>query len=304
MSQRAFDRRIARLAAANLGVFSRAMAVRLGASEGAIQRRVGSGRWISLYRGVYVLAGTPPSWQRSVLAACLACGRSATASHVSAGALWPMPGVEPGAIEISVPRGRHPRHEGIVIHTTRLTRADVAKLGPIPVTTPARTLIDLAARLPRDGLEEALDDALRRELVTVATMQRRIAAAGGRRGIDVLRALVAARDPDAAPPQSPLETRVLRLIRRSGLPEPIRQYEVTDGRRRAVVDFAWPDQRVAVEVDGYRYHSGRRRWENDRARQNMLTLLGWRVIHVTARDLKRPDEVATRIAAALALAGR
>ena len=300
MSTEQLDKRIARLAAANHGVFSRTLAIRAGATPGMIRARLGSGRWVSMQRGVYRVAGAPASWEQQVLAACLACGPTAVASHTSAGTLWGFPGITSDALEVSVPLGRRPRPAGVVVHQTQLGRADVARVGAIPITRPARTLIDLAACVHMNTLEEVLDDALRRKLVTVASMTRRIRQAGRRQGLHVLHALVAARDPDEAPPQSPLETRVLRVIRRGGLPRPVRQFMVTDGRRRAFLDVAWPELRLAVEVDGYRHHSGRARWEGDRARQNMLTLLGWRIIHVTAADLERPFDVVERIAAALA----
>lgn len=172
---------------------------------------------------------------------------------------------------------------------------DVTALDAIPVTTPARTLLDIAGEASRDVVEEALDDALRRKIVSVPRLRWRLleTARSGRPGIALLRALVDARAPESSVPQSVFETRVLRAIQQAGLPIPVRQHEIRSlGRLVAVVDFAFLDPRLAIEADGYRWHSGRARWEHERARLNELTLLGWRVIHVTWADLtRRPEAV-------------
>lgn len=78
------------------------------------------------------------------------------------------------------------------------------------------------------------------------------------------------------------ETLLLRLIQRSGLPRPAIQYEIRDrSRLLAVADFAYPDRKLAIEADGYPWHSSRARWEHDLSRRNRLTALGWSVVHVT-----------------------
>lgn len=301
MSHRTLDRLLAAEAAASFGILTHATAARFGASDDLIHDRIRAGRWQRLYRGVYVLAGVPPSREQAILAACFACGDGAAASHETAGALWALPGVRSCTIDVSVPRGRRPRPVGVRVHQVRWERGDTGRLGPIPITTPARTLIDLSSCLSPTSLEEALDDALTRRLTNLPSLRRRMESAGSRRGIEALRSLVAARDPLTPPPQSPLETRMDRLLRQSRFPSYQRQYPVNEGRRRALLDFAWPSKLVAVEVDGYRYHAGRQAWENDRARQNMLGARGWLVIHVTARDLERPAEVVERVRAALGL---
>jgi very-short-patch-repair endonuclease len=178
-----------------------------------------------------------------------------------------------------------------------LPSIDITIVDGIPVTTPARTLIDLAAKESPRIVEEALDDALRRGLVSRVRLRWRIDELGrrGRPGIDVIRSLVAARTPGTSVPQSVFETRLLRLLREAGLPAPALQHEVkTAGRLLAVVDFAFPDLRLAVEADGYRWHSGRASWEHDRARRNALTSAGWKVVHVTWNDLnhRAPETVA------------
>jgi len=149
--------------------------------------------------------------------------------------------------------------------------------------------------VPRDAVEEALDDAIRRGLLSVARLRWRLddLARKGRPGIAVMRSILDTRDGQSAVPMSVLETRFLRLLLEAKIPPPVLQHTIReDGRVVAVVDFAWPEQRVAIEADGFRWHSAKARFEHDRARRNRLTLLGWRIIHVTWDDLMRqPDDM-------------
>jgi len=174
----------------------------------------------------------------------------------------------------------------------------------IPVTTPARTLLDIACVAPMDVVEEALDDALRRRLVTIARLRWRLAEAGGpgRPGTATIRALLEARLSSEAVPDSVFERRFFRALKDAGLPLPVAQFPVQiNGRTIAVADFAYPDHRLIIETDGYRYHSSRLSWERDRTRNNGLAVLGWRVVHVTWNELTRhPDRVTRAIREALA----
>ena len=164
---------------------------------------------------------------------------------------------------------------------------DIVVVDGIRVTSPARTLIDVAPCVGVDVLEEALDDALRRELVSLRFLRRRAEQLGARK---VLKDLVGARD--GRVPESSLETRLLRALRAAGLPKPAVQHRI--GRYR--VDFAYVDARLAIECDGYRYHSGRRAFDDDRARQNALTATGWRVLRVTWPQLRDgPEDVLAAI---------
>jgi very-short-patch-repair endonuclease len=247
------------------------------------------------------LAGTQASWRQALLAACLFAGGGCRVSHRAGAALWRLAGVDEGVLEISVPRGRRVRQPNLAVHeVVRLPAVDVTSVDAIPVTTPTRTLLDLAAVVSADVVEEALDDALRRGVTTVGRLRWRAAELGRRPGIGAVRAILEARTNKSAVPQSVLETRLLRLIKRARLPAPTCQHKIKDrGRLVAVVDFAYPEAQLAIEADGYRWHSGRARWQHDLARRNQLTARGWRVIHVTPRDLEqRPDVVARTIAEA------
>jgi very-short-patch-repair endonuclease len=297
------DRGVAALARRQFGVFSRAQALGCGATPNMIQSRLNAGRWQRILHGVYVVAGAPSSWRRSLIAACLAAGDGAAASHRSAAALWQLRGFEPGVVEITVNRARRLRRPGIVEHAAlMLPTIDVARVDAIPVTTPTRTILDLAAIAPRDAVEEALDDALRRKLTTPRRLTSRIGELGRRPGAALARDLVRARSSTTEVPQSVFETRLLRALRAAGLPTPTPQHEIRrSGRLIAVVDFAWPSMKLAVEADGYAWHSGRITWEKDSARRNAVTCAGWRVVHVTWNDLHH-HETATlaRIRDALA----
>lgn len=115
--------------------------------------------------------------------------------------------------------------------------------------------------------------------------------------MQLMRKLLDLREGKGVVPQSALETKMLRILRGAGLPLPILQYPIKDGSRTvAVVDFAYPSRRLALETDGYRWHSGLARWQNDRTRRNQLTALDWRIVHVTWADLlEQPADVANVI---------
>jgi len=301
-SRESIDIRIARLASLRHGVFSREEALRLGATRNVIQRRVANRRWEPVFPGVYRLFGAPPSWRQQLVASCLAAGSGAATSHLAAAGLGELAGFSDGALELSVERGRRVRLPGVVVHeVAELTAIDVTEVDAIPCTTPTRTLLDLAGVASENRLEEALDDALRRGLTSVRRLEWRAEQLGRRPGLPMIRRLLAVRKDAGAVPQSVLETRLLRLLGRARLPRPICQYQVKErGRLLAVVDAAYPDLKIAIEADGYRWHSSRARWEHDLNRSNELMRRGWRVIHVTANALRdSPEQVVRTITEAL-----
>lgn len=159
-------------------------------------------------------------------------------------------------------------------------------------------MLDLAAIDPPHKVEDALDGALRRRLVSPAKLRWFLETQGrrGRKGTGALGALLAER-PAGPLVDSPLERRVWDVLVRCGLPSPVRQYDVYDGPQLiARLDFAYPEQRVAVEADGYRWHAGRRAWSHDLARRNALTARGWSVLHVTHEDVTiRRAEIIERL---------
>lgn len=263
-------------------------------SSATIDRRIKDGLWHRLYLGVYSLAGSPTTWRQQLVASCLALGTGAVISHRAAAALWSFMGFEPGPVELSVPRGRR-RVTRLEIHfPLSLQPTHVTKVDGIPVTTPTRTLVDIAGSLHGDVLEEVLDDALRRRLVTLRALQRTLMEIGsrGREGVGTLARLVRARTDLTAVPESVFETRLLRTVRKAGLPAPTIQHPIQTANGFARIDFAYVERKVAIEADGFRWHSTRRQWDHDRARQAALIRMGWTVFHVTWQQLlDRPDEV-------------
>jgi hypothetical protein len=124
--------------------------------------------------------------------------------------------------------------------------------------------------------------------VTPARLKWRLDELGhGKKGAKALRRLLRERSPETVVPESVLERRVLTLIESAGLPPPLRQFVVRDGGRVvARLDFAYPAQRLAIEAEGYAFHSARAVWEKDLDRRNRLQSLGWRIIHVTWRQVE------------------
>ena len=301
MSSERVDQVITGLARRQYGLVSRTQVFESGASGSLIDRRLAAERWERIHPGVYRIAGAPASWPQTVLAACLASGPDGLASHRTGARIWGLPG---GRDPIEVSSTARPRLPGVIVHRVRsLPKADRATHRAIPVTTPTRTLIDLAAVVAAETVEEALDDALRRGLTSLPKLRWRLDELGrrGRSGVAVVRALLAARGPGGPVPESVFETRLLRLLRRAGLPAPVVQHVITDGGRFvARVDLAYPDEKLAIEADGYRHHGGRQRFEHDRARLNAITALGWRVILVTWQQMQeRPQELNEQIARTL-----
>jgi very-short-patch-repair endonuclease len=262
-----------------------------------------NGVWERVHRDVFRIAGTHSTWRQDLIIASLIWGRGATISHRGAARLWRLASFERIVVELTVPKQRRRRSAPGIVHRGSLRSFEVTVVDAIPVTTPARTLIDLAAVAEIDAVEEALDDAIGRGLVSIPSVRRRLDALArkGRPGIAAMRALLEARDGSLSVPMSVFETRLLRELKRARIPPPACQYEVRhEGNHIATVDFAWPERRLAIEADGFKWHSARTRFERDRGRRNAMTLVGWRVIHVTWTGLSgQPDRVIADVRKAL-----
>ncbi|HEY7135395.1 MAG TPA: hypothetical protein VIB48_10030 [Acidimicrobiia bacterium] len=284
------DRELLALAARQNSVFVVADAVGAGLTEHQCEHRIATAQWSAAHRGVYYPAGVELDWRGWLRAACLA-GDPGVASHRSALALWDLPGQRRHVVELVTPHGDRVRRPDVVAHQTRdLPTSDLADVDGIPVTAPARSLIDSAAVLHASTLELAVDEALRRELVDLATVWHRLdgLARPGRRGIRALRDVLARRHPDADLAESVREAMLLKALQDARLPSPTPQFEIRDGRGHFVarVDAAYPASRIAIEYDSYLHHGGRRKHLEDLARRNALTALGWQVVHVAAPDLR------------------
>ena len=223
-------------------------------------------------------------------------------SHRACGALWELSGFRRGEPEVILPlhAGHNP---AFIVHRSKLGPRDVVRRGPFLVTTVARTLIDVSSVLTPKALAIALDDALRKRLTGRAQIEERMAAFRRRAGLPLLRELLAARAPGEPVPQTEMETLMFEVARAGGLPRPVVQHRICDenGREIAVVDFAYPEARIGIETDGFRFHSEHTDWERGNHRGNDLELLRWRMYHFSWWDLtERPGCVIETLATALA----
>jgi very-short-patch-repair endonuclease len=184
--------------------------------------------------------------------------------------------------EVTVPQGVQAR-PGILLHRTRSLPADDRALHEgIPVTSPARTLIDLCGGLGMRDLEDALEAALRHGLVDAAGLRTVRLRLTGRSGLWKLDDLIGPAAADAPRTRSKLEVHFHRFCREHGLPAPEVNYVVAGME----VDAAWPHRRVAVEVDSFEFHAGRAAFERDRTRDAALLAAGWRIVRVTSRRMR------------------
>jgi len=290
---------IAALAARQRGVVSRGQLLAAGLEGGAIKRRLRTGRLHPVHRGVYLAGHPTPMDGAREIAAILACGSGAVASHRSAAHLWqllPYP-ANSGPVDVTLPGPKLGGRAGIRIHHVEaLDQRDVRAIHGIPITTPARTLFDLAAVVSTGELERALAEAQVRRLVRRGDLVDQLERNGGRRGVRVLRqALEVAGGPAAT--RSEAERRMLALLRAAELPPP----RVNARVGRYEVDFLWSERRLVAEVDGYAYHANRRAFERDRERDAALAAAGYTVLRVTWRQLvSTPEALIARLAAALA----
>ena len=279
-----------RLAARQHSLFIRAQALAIGLSAKQIEGGARAGLWIRVYRGVYRIAGAPVTHEQRILAAVLACGQGAMASHRAAGWVWRL-GDEQD-VDVSGPVNRKPAPDVIIFHRLELPRRPVTHRG-IPCADPLRTIVDLAALGDRTRVERALDRGVATGLVTVRAVEAELERRAGKgvAGCALLRSCLAARLDGAGGRTSDLESLMDRLIVRFGLPAPIRQFWVPGTRYR--LDYAWPEWLTTFEVDGYEPHAGLEAFRADRVRQNLLVLLGWTVLRFTWDDLRtRPAGVA------------
>ncbi|MDQ6725954.1 MAG: type IV toxin-antitoxin system AbiEi family antitoxin domain-containing protein [Actinomycetota bacterium] len=262
-------------------------AVAAGLNLSRIRRRVRSGEWVVVRPGVYSVGGVPPTWTQTVAAVALATQPRAWVSHRTAAQLWGLPGIEGEEIEIVTDLHRRVRLDGVRGHRSgALFTADLTRLRGIPVTSPARTLVDLSDSLSADRLGNVLDHALRVRLVTLDVLRTCIGRLGGGPGRKpaVVHSVLAERLPGYDPGDSDLETRVLRALVAAGLPVPVQQHRVRLDGRAYRLDLAYPALKLAIELDGWEFHGRRSAFDDDRARANLLVVHGWTLLRFTSRS--------------------
>jgi len=277
------------------GLITRAQALTLGVSDSAISRRVRAGRWVPVHVGVFRIAGAPVTRSQRMLAATL--WTSGLVSHASGCELLRLGRLRTDELELTVPYQSNIRTDAFIVHRSKmLPDIDRRCVDNIPCTSATRTLIDSAPHLDDEEFESAFETARRMGLTTITLMERRAVelCGRGRPGSDRVRRVLAAAT--SRPLESRLEVKTARLIRRSGLPDPVRQFVL--GKYR--LDFAWPPRRFALECDGFEHHGARLAWKRDRRRVAAIEAMRWRTMHVTWDDVtERPAETIDRIAYAL-----
>jgi hypothetical protein len=249
-----------------------------GLGSGGIQRRVQTGRLFRLHRGVFALHPPPYDRFQRWLAAVYACGPGAAISHLQSAALLTLVDSAPAIIDVTVP-GQGGRHRaGIRTHRRPLLPRDRSIVHGIPCTSAARTLVDIAPLLPLDQLEGVLIAADSLRVLNRRRLDELLAEHFGRPGVTRLASLVA---DDPVEVRSRNEARILSICRDFEVPRPLVNHRIECACRTFYADFCWPDQKLIVEADSWRWHGGRSANESDRDRDQLLTIAGWHVVHFT-----------------------
>jgi very-short-patch-repair endonuclease len=276
--------RIARVAGRQHGVIARTQLLRLGLERRAIARRVAGGILHPLHGGwVYAVGRNPLTVRGKYLAAVMACGSDARLSHRAAADLW---GIRPALCpsEVTVPAVSR-RIPGLRIHRTRiLAPQDFTVVDGIPVTSVARTILDLAAILRPPDLELVIDRAERADLLDLDAVVDLLNRANGKRGTRTLKRTVAAYEKSTQ--KSELERAFRQLLRTAPDIRTPSFTALTEGETGThEVDAVWEQQRLAVQLDGFEFHRTRRDREKDAATDADLELAGYRVMRLTWDDV-------------------
>jgi hypothetical protein len=297
--------RLLRMAETQHGVVVDRQARACGISTAMMNQVVAEGWFRPLRDHAFAVTGRPPSRWEDTVAVGLLAGPGAALSHGTAGAIHGLPGlVAPTRPEVTVATPRHPRLAGVVLHRVRhLDPCDLVTQRGVQVTSPARTIVDLASRLEAPLLARVLDEGSIARLWSPADVQACAERRGyqGRRGSEKLRGLLAERlaEPTA---DSVLELRMIRVLAPFA-PFATQYHLVLDGEL-IILDIAWPQWRVGAEVDGWWTRSrSRTKFDRDLHRANLLIAHHWQVAHLTStmddatirRDVSRllPPEMTT-----------
>jgi very-short-patch-repair endonuclease len=286
------------LGTAQQGVVARAQLLARGLSVHAIDRLVRVRRLVVRHPGVYQI-GPLPLPRAAEHVAILAGGGEARVSHGTAARHHGMLDAarHMNEVEVTMPRHRRRRLEGVRIHRAQDLRDDeVMQLHGIPVTTPARTLLDVAEVMTAREVEQAYAAALRMQHVTPDAMREMVNRHPAHRGAPLWRRILAQHDAPAFT-RSRAEEKLLALTRSARLPRPELNVKILGHE----VDFLWRNARVVAEVDGYAFHASPRSFVTDRRRDAELAAAGYRVLRFTWADLDK-DRFATIVRLAQALA--
>lgn len=291
---RQIDVTLARIAARQHGLLRLIQLLAAGLSRQAISRRVRDGRLHRIYQGVYALGHRGLSRHGLWLAGTFAAGEGAALSHLCSTALWDLRELRTDFVDVVAPKRR--RIKGPVrVHTSRtLHPSDITMRKGIPVTTVARTCVDLTDVLTPHQLANVMHEADYRKLLNRAQLGEAMARATGRRNLQVLDKAIALNASGSAGTKSPHEDAFLSLLQSAGIPEP----RVNTQLLGEEVDCHWPNRRLAVEIDGAG-HRRQRTKRDDARRDRKFREAGWKVLRFSGDDIeRRPAEVIARLRAA------
>lgn len=279
------------------GVASRAALLAVGFSQFRIRSALRSGRWQAALPGVIVLHNGPVSLEQLRRCALTFAGPAGFLSHATAADLQGMRVRPTDLVHVTIPHGRHPRRHGFVVVHQSQRASRLERNGDLRWSEPARTVVDTAAALPsRDDVRALVSDAVQRRLVSVQQLE--VQAVGiPRRGS---RWLLEAIEDVRAGTRSMGESRLRRAVRAAGLPEPMWNVPLETAHGTVVLDGLWVEARLAVEIDGARWHLDAAAWEADQRRQNAIQAGGLLVLRFSVHRLVDDiDGVIAEIRAAL-----
>ncbi|MDQ3729718.1 MAG: type IV toxin-antitoxin system AbiEi family antitoxin domain-containing protein [Actinomycetota bacterium] len=279
------DEAIARLAAVQFGVVGRAQLITLGLSKRAIEHRLAAGRLRPIHRGVYAVGHEALGFEGRVVAAVLAVGRRATASHRTAAALGRADVSTQEPIHVTAAQARCPQ-PGIVLHRAALPPDEIAITNGIPVTTWPRTFLDLSRSERAATLRRLIKDAEFKGDVDFADLAEILERYPRKRGRRALAEIVRGVHGSAGRTRSEMEDLFTEFLAAHGLPEPERNARVALPGRTIEVDCLWRDARLALELDGRSAHATQAAFEDDRARDRALVAARWQPMRVTWTQLK------------------
>jgi very-short-patch-repair endonuclease len=296
------DARLRALAERQHGVIARAQARELGADRHHLRRRAESPAWEALTPRVLRLVGSQRTFRQRCMAAAIDAGPGAVISHETAAALWRLPGFPAGAVHVTAAVGRWANRSALAtLHQScSLPERHSRRFEGIPVTSPARTIFDLAGVLHPGRAERALDNALARRLTTVRDLQQvtDALARSGRAGSAVMRRLLADRQAGYVPPESNMEARFESIVAAAGLPVPLRQRDVGGDRWIGRVDYLDRDRKLIVEIDSDVHHSTLTDQAADAERDAALAGAGYDILRLKEQEVwHRPEEVIRRLIA-------
>ena len=276
------------ITATQRGLITRRQALAAGMTDGAVRHLVHRGIWRRVQTGLYSLNGIPADWELDVLGAVLLAGEPSWASHYSSARLLGYANLADGPVEITIPLERRVRIAGVRAHRSgTLHEHDLQTVDGIPTLSAARTIVDLSSRLTEAALDRMVDDGLRRRVLTIGALHavaRRLPTIAPGRSPKAIQSILHSRIADFGPSDSELESRVLQAIVDAGLPRPRRQLRVVLANVTYFIDLAYPEHRIAIEVDGYGFHGDRTTFDRDRRRQNDLVNSGYTVLRFTSRS--------------------